>query len=117
MSTLDYKGFSGTIEVSPEENLIHGKIIGINDLVTYEALSVEGIKAAFEEAVEDYLDLCKRTGKEPLKSYKGSFNVRVKPEIHLQAALQSAKLGISLNQFVEQAINKEIQEKLLANSH
>jgi predicted HicB family RNase H-like nuclease len=117
MNTLNYKGFFGTVSFSLEDNVIYGKIIGINDLVTYEAQNVEELKAAFQEAVEDYLDLCKRVGKEPLKSYKGSFNVRVKPEIHLQAAIQSAKLGMSLNQFVEQAIDRELKEKNLAGSY
>lgn len=66
MNTINYKVFVGTVAFSMEDDGICGKIMGIHALVTYEAQSVDELKAAFQEAVEDYIDLCKRVGKEPL---------------------------------------------------
>ena len=73
--TLKYKDFFGSVEYSADDDCFFGKIIGTTDLVTFEGDSVDSLKAAFAEAVEDYLILCKEVGKEPQKTYKGSFNV------------------------------------------
>jgi len=105
---LKYKDFYGSVEYSAADECFFGKIIGTADLVTFEGNSVNNLKKAFIEAVEDYLLLCKEVGKEPQKSYKGSFNIRISPELHRAAALIAGKKGISLNTFVEKAIYDEV---------
>jgi len=105
---LKYKDFYGSVEYSAADECFFGKIIGTADLVTFEGKSVNNLKKAFTEAVEDYLVLCKEAGKEPQKSYKGSFNIRISPELHRAAAIMANKKGVSLNTFVEEAIHDEI---------
>ena len=105
---LKYKGFYGSVEYSAVDECFFGKIIGTADLVTFEGESVDGLQKAFIEAVEDYLVLCKEVGKEPQKSYKGSFNIRISPELHRDAAMTASRRGISLNAFVEKAIYDEV---------
>ena len=105
---LKYKDFIASVHFSMEDEVFHGKIEGIGDLITFEGGTVADLKNAFEEAVEDYLDICKQIEKDPHKSFKGSFNVRIKPELHKKAVFKSLELGISLNQFVEKAISKLI---------
>jgi len=105
---LTYKGFVGSVHFSADDSVFHGKIEGIDDLVTFEGASVEELTAGFKEAVEDYLQLCKRTGKRAEKSYRGTFNVRVPPELHRKAARQSTLKGISLNQLVQHALEAEL---------
>jgi len=104
MNYIEYKGYLGTVEFSPEDLVFHGKIHGINDLVTFEATTVENLVSAYHEAVEDYLDICKRIDKNPEKAYSGQFNVRVDSSIHKQLSLQAAKEGITLNQCVARAL-------------
>jgi len=106
---LKYKDFIGTVHYSTDDEVFFGKLDGIDDLVTFEGDNVDQLKKSFKEAVEDYLEICKSHGKEPHKSYKGSFNVRIKPNLHKLAAYKSVELGLSLNQFVEQAINDKIK--------
>jgi len=101
---LRHKDFFGSVEYSADDDCFFGKIIGTTDLVTFEGDSVNSLKIAFHEAVEDYLILCKEVGKEPQKTYKGSFNVRISPELHKDAAILANRKGISLNAFVERAI-------------
>ena len=84
---LTYKGYIGTVHFSAEDDVFYGKIEGIRDLVSFEGQSVDELKKAFQEAVEDYLEFCKQIGKRPEKSYKGSFNIRISPEIHRQAII------------------------------
>jgi predicted HicB family RNase H-like nuclease len=99
-----YKDYIGSVHYSTEDEVFYGELEGVNDLISYEGSSVSELKSAFEEAVEDYLELCKLNGKEPEKMYKGSFNVRISPELHKQAAQRAFMEGKSLNQYVEEAI-------------
>ena len=108
---LKYKDFYGSVEYSAADECFWGKIIGISDLVTFEGDNVETLKRSFEEAVEDYLVLCKEAGKNPQKSYKGSFSIRISPELHKEAAIIAGKSGMSLNAFVEKAIYDEVQSR------
>jgi len=107
-NTLKYKDFFGSVEYSADDNCFFGKIIGTTDLVTFEGDSVETLKAAFAEAVEDYLVLCKEAGKEPQKTYKGSFNVRISPDLHKEAVMLASHKGISLNAFVEKTLHEAV---------
>lgn len=103
---LSYKDYIGSVHYSAEDEIMFGKIEGINDLISYEGISVSELKTAFEEAVDDYIELCEQNGKEPEKMYKGTFNIRIKPELHKQAARQAVIEGKSLNQYIEEAIEK-----------
>ncbi len=60
---LEYKGYLGSVRYSAEDDVLHGRLEFIRDLVTYEGKDAEGIKAAFQEAVDDYLELCEAEGR------------------------------------------------------
>ena len=108
-NTLTYKDILGSVAFSTEDEVFYGKLLGMNDLITFEGNTVANLKKAFEEAVDDYLELCTTLGKEPVKHYKGSFNIRIDPSLHQQAAYKSSALGMSLNQFVEQSIAHSLE--------
>ena len=112
---LKFKDFVASVHFSAEDEVFHGKIEGIDDSITFEGETVVELKKAFEEAVEDYLEICTQIDKDPHKSYKGSFNIRIKPELHKKAAFKSLELGMSLNKFVEKAISKFITGKSSAS--
>ena len=108
---LTYKGFIGSVHFSAWDKVFHGKIEGIDDLVTFEGKTVDELLTAFHGEVDDYIKLCKETDKESMRSYKGGFNVRVSPEIHRRAVETAIKKGLSLNQLVQKAIEKELVHK------
>ena len=86
MSTmLEYKGYLGSVEYSDEDEVLHGRLEFIRDLVSYEGKDAKGIKAAFQEAVDDYLELCEAEGRKPDVPLKGSFNVRPGRDLHRRA--------------------------------
>ena len=101
---LEYKSYFATVHFNVEDEVFHGKIIGINDLISFEGTSVKDLKEAFQDAVEDYLETCKMLEKHPEKAYKGSFNVRIPSELHREAAHYASIKNISLNDLVKQAI-------------
>src|SRR5688572_136045 len=100
---MEYNGYTGIVEYSGADRVFFGKVFGINDLVTFEGDSVKQLEKAFRDAVDDYVETCTEQGKEPERAYKGSFNVRIDPEVHRKAAFKAQTLHISLNEFVEQA--------------
>ena len=108
---LTYKDFFGSVHFDSDDQVFHGKIEGIEDLVTFEGTSVSELVESFREAVEDYLDLCNQTGKNSEKSYRGSFNVRISPELHRQAAREALAKGLSLNQFIQRVLETELAMK------
>lgn len=107
---LSYKGYYGDINFSAEDDVFHGKLIGIDDLVTFEGDSVKQLKKAFRDSVDAYLEMCKELGQEPNKTYKGSFNIRISPELHRQAARYAAVNNMSLNEFVKYAIDMMVNK-------
>ncbi len=107
-NTLEYKGYCTRIEFDADAMLLHGKIEGIDDLVTFESEDSSRIEAEFHAAVDDYLDFCKEVGKEPEKEYRGLFNVRIRPDLHKRIAAEAVKKNISMNALVEQAISSYV---------
>ncbi len=107
-SVLEYKGYWAKVEFDADSMILHGKIEGINDLVTFESPSADEIEIEFRSAVDDYLSLCAEVGKEPDKAYKGTFNVRIEPELHKQLAIRAMKDGVTLNAAVESAIRDSL---------
>lgn len=103
---MSYKGYSARIDYDDEDGILVGRIAGIRDGVGFHAETVEGLRAAFEEAVDDYLETCARVGKEPQKAYSGKMMFRVDPETHRRAARAAELSGKSLNQWAEEVIDK-----------
>lgn len=108
---LTYKGYLGTVNFSAESEVFYGKVHGINDLVTFEGKSVKELKNAFNDSVDDYLETCKELSKQPDKTFKGSFNVRISTELHKRAAVIASEKSISLNDFVKRAISYAISHE------
>jgi len=96
------------VEFSAEDRVFHGKIEYINDLITFEATTVNELESEFKAAVDDYLETCRRLNIQPQKTFKGTFNVRIAPELHKEAAFLASKRNLSLNRLVEDAIRHEL---------
>ncbi|MEM6525966.1 MAG: type II toxin-antitoxin system HicB family antitoxin [Bacteroidota bacterium] len=110
MKYLEYKGYSGSIEYSPEDNLLYGKVLGIRGLISYEGDTGKSLEQDFKESVDTYLADCKASGKTPEKPFKGSFNVRIPAKLHQKAALLAMEAKTSLNSFVAEAIQIRVQK-------
>jgi predicted HicB family RNase H-like nuclease len=83
---LSYSDYRGTAEYSAEDRCFHGKIVGIDDLVTYEGNTVDDLEQAFRDSVDDYLAFCNELGKQPEKAYAGKVLLRMRPELHRELA-------------------------------
>lgn len=63
--TLQYRGYTGSIEVSIEDNLLHGKVLDFNGLISYEGTTIKELITDFHEAIDDYLEQCEANGITP----------------------------------------------------
>ncbi len=105
-NSMTCKGYSARIEYDDDDGIFTGRIAGIRDGVGFHADTVEALRAAFLEAVEDYIVTCAKTGKQPQKAFSGQVMFRVDPEVHRKAALAAELSGKSLNQWAEEVLDR-----------
>ena len=107
-NTMEYKGYVGSVEFSEEDGTLFGRVMGIRALISYEGETGKELMEDFHDAVDTYLSLCAEKGITPERAYKGSFNVRISPELHRQISVCAAAQQISLNSFVENALRASV---------
>ena len=103
---MTYKGYAARVEYSDEDNCFIGHIAGVKDVVGFHANSVDGLRKAFKEAVDDYLRTCEKLGRPPQKPYSGKLMLRIPPEVHARAAMLAEAQGKSLNQWAADVLGK-----------
>lgn len=108
MNTMTHKGYAARVEYSEDDECFIGHIAGIRDAVGFHGESVAELRAAFEEAVDDYLATCAKLGREPNHPYSGQFRLRLKPELHARAAIAAETGGKSLNAWVSEVIERSV---------
>ena len=105
---LKHKGYFGSVHYNADDRVFYGKVEYIRSLVSYEGRDVDSLESAFHEAVEDYLATCAELGRPPEKPFKGSFNVRIAPELHERVMVAAAQQGMTLNHFVTEALSQAV---------
>lgn len=115
MDILKYKDYEGSAELDMVRGVCRGKILFVDDLVTYEASAPADLQREFEAAVDDYLETCVALDKTPNRSFRGMFNVRVAPDIHRAAGLRALADGVSLNDVVVRALDAFLNAKVEVN--
>lgn len=110
-NVMEYKGYRTVIEFDAKECILRGKLEGISDLVEFSCRDMKEVEKEFHNAVDDYLAFCKEVGKSPEKEYKGTFNVRISPELHKRLADAALENGDTLNNTVVKAIKEYIFER------
>jgi len=109
---MTYKGYTGIVEFDEEAHIFHGEVVGLKDVITFQGTSVDELEKAMIDSIEFYLSWCEERGKEPEKPYSGKMMVRTSPEVHSRAAVAAARIGLSLNKYIEKAIEDETRKVL-----
>jgi predicted HicB family RNase H-like nuclease len=106
---LEHKGYIGIVAFDDEANIFHGEVVPLNDVITFQGTSVDEVRAAFVESVEDYLAYCHERGEAPEKPFSGQFLVRIPPEVHRSVSIGARLQNTSINAFVLQAVQERLQ--------
>ena len=105
---MKYKGFIGSVHYASEDRVFYGQVEGINDLISFEGSTVDELEEGFKYMVDEHIKDCIKENIPLEKSYKGNLNIRLSPDLHKKAAYNAALKGVSLNQYINNAIKQEI---------
>ncbi len=105
---MHYKGYLGHVEYDDEAKIFHGEVVGLKDIITFQGKSVKELEKAFHDSVDDYLTWCKERGEKPEKTFSGTFNLRVPPELHAKLAFQAKTIGMSLNSYITEKLRSSV---------
>ena len=108
MSDMTYKDYSARVEYDAHDRIFVGHLAGIRDVIGFHGKTVAQLERAFREAVDDYLDACAQLGQKPDKPFSGRLLVRVAPELHARASSAARRDGVSLNQWVAEALERAV---------
>jgi predicted HicB family RNase H-like nuclease len=101
---MEYKGYIARVEVDDDAGIIHGEVINIRDVITFEGTSIEELRQALADSVEDYLAFCAERGEEPDKPFSGKFSLRVDPELHRQITIKARSANKSVNSWIAEVL-------------
>ena len=108
-NTLAYKGYTAKIEFDPEDNIFHGRVLGVRDIIGFHGETVAELTTDFHNAIHHYLEVCRQRGEAPQKAYSGKLTLRIPPNIHANIAAAAAHSGKSLNKWVTDTLKQAIQ--------
>jgi len=108
---MEYKGYIGKVEIDDEAGILHGEVINIRDVITFEGVTVDEVHKAFQESVDDYLECCAQRGESPEKPFSGKFVVRLPTELHRKAYIEAKLADKSLNSWVTEVLQAVLQNR------
>ena len=103
---MEYKGYHAKVYFDARDDIFVGEVFGLNDSLNFHGSTVQELKEMFHQSIDNYLELCNKLGEEPEREFKGSFNIRVQPELHRQLAYNALKEGKSLNQYINESLTQ-----------
>ena len=110
INLMNYKGYIGQVEYGDEAGLFHGEVINLRDVITFAGETVQELRQAFQDSVEDYLAFCAERGEEPEKPFSGTFTVRIPPELHRAIAVQARLSNQSLNSWLGEMLATTVRQ-------
>ena len=103
---MNYKGYLGTVSFDEEADIFHGEVVNTKDVITFQGRSVDEIRIAFKDSVDEYLKFCEELGEEPEKPYSGRIALRIPSELHGRASAAASAEGVSLNSWLRAAVER-----------
>jgi predicted HicB family RNase H-like nuclease len=108
MTTMTFKSYEAIVEFDEDADIFHGEVVNLRDVITFQGRSVDELKRAFAESVDDYMAFCEARGKEAEKPFSGQFVVRAEPSLHKAMVGAAKRAGVSLNKWVTAALERAV---------
>ncbi len=108
---MQHKGYLAKIEFDDEAGILYGRVINTSDVITFEGQSVEEIRKAFIESVEEYLRFCAEQGEKPEKPFSGRLPLRMEPSLHREIAMAASRKGQSINSWIVATLREAVSAR------
>ena len=106
-----YRGYKGYFEYDEKADIFHGQVIGIRDVITFQGRSIDDLKVALKDSIDDYLDMCEQEEKSPDKPFSGKFSLRLPPEVHSKVAQAAASAHKSINSWITDVVENNLEKQ------
>ena len=106
MNTLTYRGYTAQMEFDTDDMIIVGRVVDIDDIITFHGASVSQFEVSFHGAIDAYVLACEQLGQTADKPASGRMMLRVNPAVHAAAVKASARSGQSLNKWAEKVLGQ-----------
>lgn len=108
---MSYRGYKGYFEYDEKADIFHGQVIGIRDVITFQGRSIDGLKVALKDSIDDYLEMCEQEEKSPDKPFSGKFSLRLPPEVHSKVAQAAASAHKSINSWITDVVENNLEKQ------
>jgi len=103
-NTMSYQGYTASMSFDTEDKIIVGRVLDIDDIISFHGESVSEFEANFHAAIADYISACAELGSKSEKPASGKLMLRIAPSVHAAALKAAARSGVSLNKWAEKAL-------------
>lgn len=108
-NTMTYKGYTASIEFDVDDRIIVGRVLDVEDVITFHSGSVASFEKAFHHAVDEYIAACEKLNQTPEKPASGRLMLRISPSVHASALKAAARSRLSLNKWAEQVLRNSVR--------
>lgn len=108
---MSYRGYKGYFEYDEKADIFHGQVIGIRDVITFQGRSIDDLKVALKDSIDDYLEMCEQEEKSPDKPFSGKFSLRLPPEVHSKVAQAAASAHKSINSWITDVVENNLEKQ------
>ncbi len=108
---MSYRGYNGYFEYDEKADIFHGQVIGIRDVITFQGRSIDDLKVALKDSIDDYLEMCEQEEKSPDKPFSGKFSLRLSPEVHSKVAQAAASAHKSINSWITDVVEDNLEKQ------
>ena len=104
-NTMSFRGYTASMVFDAEDKIIVGRVLDIDDIISFHGESVSEFEVNFHAVIDDYVSACEQLGSVPEKPPSGKLMLRVAPNVHAAALKAAARSGVSLNKWAEWALS------------
>ncbi|MBL8520793.1 MAG: type II toxin-antitoxin system HicB family antitoxin [Betaproteobacteria bacterium] len=108
-NVLRYRGYLARVDLDADSMVFTGTLLGMAESIAFHGASIDELVADFRFAVDHYLAECEKSGRIPERPASGRLLLRLPPDLHAQAGVAAAADGVSLNQWISNAVASALQ--------
>jgi predicted HicB family RNase H-like nuclease len=104
---MTYKNYKAKIIYLEKENIFHGEVINIKDVITFQGTTVNELKQEFIVSIEDYFEFCKSRNEKPELPFNGFIYLQIPIESQQKLFNAARNSGMEFEDWIMDILNKQ----------